>query len=303
MKTEGVTLKIGDDAIEQLAEILAKSIKSIPELNTDRLLLMGGWESASRCAGVTLQFIGEMLGITEQFYGVDELILKDDGSFEILEKIITDGTISSRLTEEFSFEKVIEANDFISLLYYMGLLSIRGEIAGFLKFRISNYVIKQLFYDYFRNEIRKRHNLEIRTEDLNEAIIDLVAYNKFETLVIEFEKILKQLSNRDFIGFDEKHLKIFLISLLNYGNSYLIKSEPEMSGKYPDILLLERPPYEMKYQFLIELKKGKNIDEKLNEGKEQVKKYLELEDIKELKNLKSYVIASDGKNVRFKEVR
>ena len=38
-----------------------------------RLLLFGGWESASRGAGVTMQMVGERLGITDQFQGVDQI--------------------------------------------------------------------------------------------------------------------------------------------------------------------------------------------------------------------------------------
>ena len=39
-----------------------------------RLLVFGGWESASRGAGATMQMVGERLGITDQFLGVDELV-------------------------------------------------------------------------------------------------------------------------------------------------------------------------------------------------------------------------------------
>ena len=56
-------------------------------LDRDRLLLFGGWESATRGAGVTLQLVGERLGITDQFYGVDQIDLRDDGSFEVLERV------------------------------------------------------------------------------------------------------------------------------------------------------------------------------------------------------------------------
>ena len=45
-----------------------------------KLLLFGGWESASRSAGVTLQLVGEELGIVDQFQGVDAITPKDDGS-------------------------------------------------------------------------------------------------------------------------------------------------------------------------------------------------------------------------------
>jgi electron transfer flavoprotein beta subunit len=69
------------------AAVLADAIASIPALDRQRLLLFGGWESATRGAGVTLQLIGEQLGITDQFQGVDKIELRDDGSFEVLERV------------------------------------------------------------------------------------------------------------------------------------------------------------------------------------------------------------------------
>lgn len=69
------------------AAALALAIKAIPGLEKAKLLLFGGWESANRGAGVTLQLVGERLGITEQFQGVDQMDLRDDGSFEVLERV------------------------------------------------------------------------------------------------------------------------------------------------------------------------------------------------------------------------
>jgi electron transfer flavoprotein beta subunit len=69
------------------AAALAEAIAAIPGLDRERLLLFGGWESASRGAGVTLQTVGERLGITDQFQGVDEITVKEDGSFEVLERV------------------------------------------------------------------------------------------------------------------------------------------------------------------------------------------------------------------------
>jgi len=70
-----------------VAGLLADAIQSIPGLDRSRLLLFGGWESASRGAGVTMQLTGEQLGIVDQFQGVDQLTVHPDGSFEILERI------------------------------------------------------------------------------------------------------------------------------------------------------------------------------------------------------------------------
>ncbi len=70
-----------------VAATLADAIQAIPDLDRTKLLLFGGWESATRAAGVTMQVIGERLGITEQFQGVDEIKVHDDSSFDVLERI------------------------------------------------------------------------------------------------------------------------------------------------------------------------------------------------------------------------
>lgn len=74
------------DAAETAAA-LAEAIRAIPGLDRSKLLVFGGWESASRGAGATMQIIGEILGITDQFQGVDNVGIGADGSLRILERI------------------------------------------------------------------------------------------------------------------------------------------------------------------------------------------------------------------------
>jgi electron transfer flavoprotein beta subunit len=69
------------------AAVLAETIAALPGLDRTKLLVFGGWESASRGAGVTLELVGERLGITDQFQGVDQIDFRDDGSFEVLERV------------------------------------------------------------------------------------------------------------------------------------------------------------------------------------------------------------------------
>ena len=69
------------------AELLANAIESVAGLDRTRMLLFGGWESASRGAGVTLQLVAARLGILDQFLGVDQFTAQSDGAFEILERI------------------------------------------------------------------------------------------------------------------------------------------------------------------------------------------------------------------------
>ncbi|MFH1569424.1 MAG: electron transfer flavoprotein subunit beta [Gemmatimonadota bacterium] len=71
----------------ETAAALARAIEAIPGLDRSRLLLFGGCASATRSAGVTVQLVGELLGIAEQFLGVDELTVQADGSLRILERV------------------------------------------------------------------------------------------------------------------------------------------------------------------------------------------------------------------------
>lgn len=71
----------------EVSAALADAIEAIAGLDRSRLLIFGGWESASRGAGATLQMVGERLGITDQFQGVDEIAVQEDGTLRLLERI------------------------------------------------------------------------------------------------------------------------------------------------------------------------------------------------------------------------
>jgi len=71
----------------EVSAALAGAIENIAGLDRSRLLLFGGCASASRDAGVTMQMVGEQLGITDQFLAIDQLDLQADGSFQVLERI------------------------------------------------------------------------------------------------------------------------------------------------------------------------------------------------------------------------
>src|SRR5512142_2304682 len=71
----------------ETAAALAEATKAIPGLDTSKLLVFGGWESATRGAGTTMQTVGELLGIVDQFQGIDLLTVNADGSLEVLERM------------------------------------------------------------------------------------------------------------------------------------------------------------------------------------------------------------------------
>lgn len=71
----------------ETAALLAEAIRALPGFDPARTLVCGGWESASRGAGVTLQTVAEHLGIADVFLGVDSLRVLPEGGLEILERV------------------------------------------------------------------------------------------------------------------------------------------------------------------------------------------------------------------------
>jgi hypothetical protein len=67
----------------------------------------------------------------------------------LLNKIIQEGSASAVLTDIFNFERAFTQEDIISLLFYMGWLTIKDAEEGFYSFTIPNLVIRELYYDYF----------------------------------------------------------------------------------------------------------------------------------------------------------
>jgi hypothetical protein len=102
---------------------------------------------------------------------------------------------------------------------------------------------------------------------------------------------------------------VLLLTLLYQTSVYFIQSEREINRKYPDIMLLERSPFVVSHQHLIELKYSKQTDgeagwqAKRQAGIEQVQGYLQLPNIAVLPKLSAWLLISDGVRVEVVKAR
>ncbi|WP_446008342.1 AAA family ATPase [Candidatus Electrothrix sp.] len=228
-----------------------------------------------------------------------------ESNFRLLEELIVNGEILGRHKGKLDLDisKPFECDDFISLLLYMGFITISGAVLDELLYRVPNYVVEQLYYRYFKTEIELRSQITIENDRIKEAIRQLALHNNINPLTEEIRKALALFSNRDFMRMDEKHIKAVILTLLCQSGVYFIQSEPEMNNRYPDILLLERNPFKVRYQFLFELKYSKKkdgakgLEEKRAEGIRQIKEYQQLADIQQISDLKSYLLLTDGSGI------
>ena len=205
--------------------------------------------------------------------------------------------------------KPFERDDFISLLLYMGFITLNGTVLSQYRYRVPNYVVQKLYYGYFRTEIEQRGRITVSNHAVENAVAELALHNNIKPLTEEIRRALALFSNRDFMRMDEKHIKAVVLTLLYQSEVYFIRSEAEMNNRYPDILLLERNPIEVRYQFLFELKYSKKqegkkgMEAKRVEGIKQIREYQQLEEIRKLPKLKSCLLLTNGTEIEAVEVR
>ncbi|WGZ94338.1 MAG: AAA family ATPase [Candidatus Thiothrix putei] len=232
-----------------------------------------------------------------------------DTNFAVLDELISNGEVTARQRRKFDLEKGFGRDDFISLVAYMGFISpLRKSLAGEV-FSIPNYVMQELYFQYFKVELERRNQMTISSQALAFAVQALALEDDMQPLVTEMEQALQCLSNRDAMGMDEKHVKVLLLTLLYQSSVYFIQSEREMNRKYPDIMLLERNPIAVDHQHLIELKYSKQSDgtagwaAKRQAGIAQVQGYLQLPTLAALPKLSAWLLVSDGVRVEVVKVR
>ena len=234
-------------------------------------------------------------------------LYKGEEREKIIEKAIIDEGIISEITAEFNPVKKFTEKDMISMLFYLGYLTISGEIFEKPKLQIPNKVMKELYSDYFLNILSQEADLIIQESEYNEMLSELALEGKIDKIVEKLQEYLNNLSNRDYIKFDEKYVKLIFYCIVSNLKIFRLNSEMEAERRYPDILLIPKNR-EKGYKAVMEefkyLKKeeANKLKQKQEEGIKQLKEYGEIEKIKEIQGLRKYCIVAVGADVTVLEV-
>ncbi len=211
-----------------------------------------------------------------------------NGNFQHLSRIIETEEIQSHIVKSFPVESLTESENFVSLLFYFGLLSYAEPREGETYVSIPNRTVKTLMYSYLRHGYK---DVDVFRLDLRHFahLIHEMAYRGewvpvFRLLADEVEK---QTKIRDYLS-GEKVIQTFLLAYLNVADYYITRSEEEMGKGYADLYL---EPFfakysDMRYAYLIEIKyitrkectKGV-IEENLAEAQKQLRQYAHAERI------------------------
>ncbi len=167
-------------------------------------------------------------------------LCKGENRLEILRKTVCNEPIVSNIVEKFNSAIEFKETDMISMLYYLGYLTISGELVGIPELTIPNKVMKEIYADYFMQMMNKEAEFEMDNSTNQEILVQLAQEGRIDKIVEVLKKCLNNLSNRDLIKFDEKYIKMIFYCIAMPMKIYSVKSEMEVNRNYPDILLVPR---------------------------------------------------------------
>ena len=206
-----------------------------------------------------------------------------NGNFSRLKDIIEKQEIVSGIVNSFPVEELSRQENFISLLYYFGLLTIQGQKRGKYLLHIPNLTIQNLMYGYIRSGFDDVDIFKVDMWNLSDMITNMAYDGNWKPFFIYLsEQIEKQTSIRDYLN-GEKVLQGFLLAYLNVVDYYITQSESEMNKGYSDIFMepfMAKYP-DLEYAYLIELKyiarskySEKLLQEMIHDAQDQLDQYV-----------------------------
>jgi Predicted AAA-ATPase/PD-(D/E)XK nuclease superfamily len=220
---------------------------------------------------------------------------------QLLDDLTKVGYIDFPLTRIFNLEATFTEDDFLSLLFYTGMLTFKETLSSDWRFEIPNYVIKKLYFEYFgaiyleKTHFAKSHRPITKTIDamMNDAQPE--AFFKVVEYVLQ-----ENHSNRDEMAYGEKHLQTLMIALLFPYKAFKIHSEYESKRTYPDIFLERIPDRKINFEVVIELKYVKKsaadtVNDVISDAKTQLAGYMKTERFSRPDMRGFYVIFLGGK--------
>ena len=234
-------------------------------------------------------------------------LCKGENRQDIIEKTVSGEIITSDIIEKFNPAKEFTEKDLISMLYYLGYLTIIGETFEIPELTIPNKVMKELYAEYFLEILTQETDFIVKQQEYLEITKEIALEGKIDTIIEMLGKYLNNLSNRDYIEFSEKYVKLIFYCIAMNLKVFRVKSEMEIHRKYPDILITPKDSKKGYASVMIEfkyLKKGEEdkVSEKQKEASKKIKEYGEFEEIKEIEKLHKYTVVAVNDKIYVEEI-
>ena len=193
------------------------------------------------------------------------MLIRKDKEFahdaSIIQTLVSNGFITDTLKESFPAVSITDPDNFVSLLYYFGMLTISGLHEGKTKLTIPNQVVQEQLYTYLLNTYNEA-DLSFSSYEKNELSGRLAYEGDWQAYFGYIADCLKRYASQRDKQKGEFFVHGFTLAMTAQNRFYLPISEQDTQAGYADIFLcplLEIYP-DMTHSYIVELKYAKYRD-------------------------------------------
>ena len=184
---------------------------------------------------------------------------KFEANASVIQEIVNTGSTLCDIKTGFQVREITQIDNFKSMLYYLGMLSITGYRRGQSILSIPNQVVKEQIFDYMINIYRDVYDANFNIDKLTDCMRGMAYRGDWSTYFSYVSERLKEQSCiREFMD-GEAHVKAFLLSYMGMNRYYNVYPEFEMNKGYSDFFMCPNLFHlpDIKYSYVIEVKYAK----------------------------------------------
>ncbi|HWO26961.1 MAG TPA: AAA family ATPase [Kofleriaceae bacterium] len=201
----------------------------------------------------------------------------------LLEHLMIEGGIESDLSQELDANSLSSNTQFLSLLYYLGMLTLgaRSPDSALARLEIPNRVIRELQWEHLALMLKEHEHVTIDTRELEAVLHAMGVQGEIQPFLELFHgQVIRKLGLKDTRRLDEKSLKLMLMTFLSLSRMFHLLSEKEFAQGYCDLFLgaSSRVPG-ARFSWLLELKylkadaRAAEVEAAFAKAQEQVEQY------------------------------
>lgn len=193
------------------------------------------------------------------------MLIRKDKEFahdaSIIQTLVSQGYITGELKDGFPAANIVDSDNFVSLLYYFGMLTVSGTYKGKTKLIIPNQVVREQLYTYLLNTYNEA-DLSFNNHEKDELSSALAYDGAWQSYFDYIADCLKRYASQRDKQKGESFVHGFTLAMTAQNRFYRPISEADTQSGYADIFLspmLEIYP-DMSHSYIIELKYAKYKD-------------------------------------------
>ena len=198
-------------------------------------------------------------------YNKLRMLIRKDREFahdaSLIQTIVQQGYITGNLKTGFPAEQITDPDNFVSLLYYFGMLTIDGTSMGKTKLSVPNQVVREQMYNYLLDAY-KENDLRYERYTLSDLESKLAYLGDWQAYFDYIAQCIKTYSSQRDKQKGEYYVHGFTLALTSLNPYYRPVSELDNQEGYADIFLLPLLDIykDMEHSYIIELKYAKSGD-------------------------------------------